>query len=94
MRLFENTRRLSWLELLFAMAIGGFGAFLSSFVLFGMSKLWFMLIIAALVCGIACLLVKDLPRFWLAVLLGSIPIKLGKIFANPVAVQQYVAVLR
>jgi len=90
-RLFDDTRRLSWLELLFAMAIGGFGAFLSSFVLFGMSKLWFMLIIAALVCGIACLLVKDLPRFWLAILLGSIPIKLGKIFANPVAVQQYVA---
>jgi O-antigen ligase len=91
MAMFETTRRMTWLELAFALALGGFGAFLSSFVLFGMSKVWFALIIGALCIAIASMLAGDLPRLWLAILIGSLPIKLGKIFANPVAVQQYVA---
>jgi len=89
--MFENARRMTWLEWAFALALGGMGAFLSSFVLFGMSKVWFVLVIGALCTGIGCLLATDLPRFWLGILIGSIPIKLGKILANPATVQQYVA---
>lgn len=90
-RILQDARRLTLLELVLAGAIGGFAAFLSSFVLFGMSKVWYMLVIGAICIAIACMITKDLVRLWLAVLLLSIPLKLGKIFANPVAVQQYVA---
>lgn len=91
MAMFQNARRMTLLEWAFALGLGGFGAVLSSFVLFGMSKVWFVLVIGALCAGIGCLLTPDLPRFWLGVLIGSLPIKLGKIMADPTGVQKYVA---
>src|SRR5512143_3182173 len=90
-RILQDARRLSFLELVLAMMLGGFAAFLSSFVLFGMHKVWFVLVTGAIVVAIGCLATKDLTRFWLAILIASIPIKLGKIFSDPVKVQQYIS---
>jgi hypothetical protein len=64
-RILENARRLSLLEVLLALIVGGFAAFLSSFVLFGMSKVWFVLVIGAICVGIACMITGDLVRLWL-----------------------------
>jgi O-antigen ligase len=91
MALFEHRRRLTWLELFIALALGGLAASLSSFVLFGMKKFYFVLVTGALATLVGCMITPDLGRYWLAILLLSIPIKIGKIFAKSEYVQQYVS---